>query len=139
MTRSAHSPEPGASSGEEPGPAPAEEFEVLDAYPVLAADGILGRVRRPSRTVSARRAAGGAVIPAVQAAAVAAGGFIAGAAVVGLVHRRQRHTPALGGRGAGRALTRGAARPSSQEAVQVLASSTFIVDVHRLGVPSPKR
>ncbi|HWX52765.1 MAG TPA: hypothetical protein VNY34_05705, partial [Solirubrobacteraceae bacterium] len=53
--------------------------EVLDALPVLAHEPTVlrassGGVTRPS----------GVMMPAVQAAAVAAGGFVAGAAVVGL-------------------------------------------------------
>lgn len=70
----------------------------------------------------------GAVLPAVQAAAVAAGGFVAGAAVVGLVHRRQRRSGAIAKarRGAGRGGRAG-------ELVQVLGSRSFLVDVHLLG------
>jgi hypothetical protein len=69
----------------------------------------------------------GAVLPAVQAAAVAAGGFVAGAAVVGLVHRRQRRSSAIAkGRGSRRAGRAG-------ELVQVVGSRSFLVDVHLLG------
>ena len=78
------------------------------------------------------------MIPAVQAAAVAAGGFVAGAAVLGLVHRRQRQSTALsGGRRAGRALSRGGARQRSQagETMQVVSSRSMLVDVHLLGRP----
>ena len=78
------------------------------------------------------------MIPAVQAAAVAAGGFVAGAAVVGLVTRRQRQTAALArGRQAGNRLTRGGRRrkaaPSASELVQIVGSRSLLVDVHLLG------
>lgn len=100
---------------------------------------------RPVRPSPARRArelararASATAIPAVQAAAVAAGSFVAGAAVAGLVHRRHGRSPAIasGGR-VGRALARGtrrAAQPSA-ERVQIVGSRTLLVDVHLLGIP----
>jgi hypothetical protein len=77
---------------------------------------------------------GGAVIPAVQAAAVAAGGFVAGAAIVGLVQRRQRRSAqvvkgARRGRGAGRA---GRTAAVGGELVQIVSSRSLLVDVHLL-------
>jgi hypothetical protein len=77
---------------------------------------------------------GGAVLPAVQAAAVAAGGFVAGAAVIGLVHRRQRRSGAIAKarRGTGRGGRVG-------ELVQVVGSRSFMVDVHLLGGPGGNR
>jgi hypothetical protein len=74
------------------------------------------------------------VLPAVQAAAVAAGGFVAGVAVVGLVHRRQRRSGALAkaGRGARRSGRAG-------ELAQVVGSRSFLVDVHLLGGPGGNR
>lgn len=128
---------PGVSDAHEPaaaadGPAEEEEEEVLDA--VL--------VEQP-RIVPSPSVAGGAlerrasVIPAVQAAAVAAGGFVAGAAVVGLVQHRQRRalSAAKGRRGAGR-LGRGASRRAAAgagEVVQIVGSRSLLVDVHLLG------
>jgi hypothetical protein len=98
----------------------AEEADVVYAQPVTGA--LSGDWRSP-----------GAVLPAVQAAAVAAGGFVAGAAVVGLVHRRQRRSGALAkGRG-----TRRSSRAS--ELVQVVGSRSFLVDVHLLGGPGGNR
>jgi hypothetical protein len=98
----------------------AEEADVVYAQPV---SGVLSSDWRTA----------GAVLPAVQAAAVAAGGFVAGAAVVGLVHRRQRRSGALakgrGGRRSGRA----------SELVQVVGSRSFLVDVHLLGGPGGNR
>jgi hypothetical protein len=98
----------------------AEEADVVYAQPVT------GALSGDWRTA-------GAVLPAVQAAAVAAGGFVAGAAVVGLVHRRQRRSGALAkGRG-----TRRSSRAS--ELVQVVGSRSFLVDVHLLGGPGGNR
>jgi hypothetical protein len=113
----------------------AEESELADALPVLA-----GHARAMSRfprgVLPDERRATGIVIPAVQAAAVAAGGFVAGAAVVGLVHRRQQRSTALGkgkrvGRGIGQGGSRGAAR--AVELVQIVGSRSLLVDVHLLG------
>ena len=78
------------------------------------------------------------MIPGVQAAAVAAGGFVAGAAVVGLVARRQRQAAALSkGRHAGRRLGRaGRARRADGgvgELVQIVGSRSLLLDVHLLG------
>lgn len=120
-------------AGEEEDIAPAEPAasgpaEVLDALPVLRG----GR----SRAAVTTRAAGAAALPAVQAAAVAAGGFVAGAAVVGLVHRRGRRAQAIaaGGRGS-RALTRRAGRPQPQpEFVALAHTRALLVDVQVLGV-----
>jgi|GEM_PF-678703 hypothetical protein len=119
------------------------EVEEVDALPVLApAPGIVS-ARRGARGQSPVRGAGARpAIPAVQAAAVAAGGFVAGAAVVGLVHRRQRRTPALRGGGhLARALTRGGARKGARgaELVQIVSSRTLLVDVHLLGTPQSDR
>ncbi|HWX46161.1 MAG TPA: hypothetical protein VNY52_12670 [Solirubrobacteraceae bacterium] len=90
------------------------------------------------RAIQVRRAAD-SVVPAVQAAAVAATGFVAGAALAGLVHRRGRRRdlirlgPArrLGrreGGGRGRRSSRGAG-----ELVQIVGSRSLLVDVHLLG------
>jgi hypothetical protein len=111
------------------------DTEEIDALPVLAEE---------ARFIAARPVAGeldgdrrAVMIPAVQAAAVAAGGFVAGAAVVGLVHRRQRRSAALSkGRGRGRELGRGGrARRSVKagELVQIVGSRSLLVDVHLLG------
>ncbi|MGH2904336.1 MAG: hypothetical protein ACRDK7_12260, partial [Solirubrobacteraceae bacterium] len=76
------------------------------------------------------------VVPAVQAAAVAAGGFVAGAAVVGLVHRRRRTATLAGGRGSGR-LSRGGRHGRSAnrtgELLQIVGSRSLLLDVHLLG------
>ena len=104
-------------------PVLAQEATVVDGYPFA---GELSRGRAS------------AAIPAVQAVAVAAGGFVAGAAVVGLVSRRQRNSAALAkGRRAGRRLGRAGrgrrAAPAASELVQIVGSRSLLVDVHLLG------
>jgi hypothetical protein len=82
-----------------------------------------------------------AAVPAVQAAAVAATGFVAGAAMVGLAHRRRRRRDlvrAAGrrrfGRSAGRgAAARGGSARSPGELLQIVGSRSLLVDVHLLG------
>jgi hypothetical protein len=101
--------------------------EEVDALPVLAdAPHVMQR-----RTASGALSSAGAVLPAVQAAAVAAGGFVAGAAVVGLVHRRQQRSGALtkGKRGSSR----------GGKAGEIVGSRSFLVDVHLLGGPGKNR
>jgi hypothetical protein len=135
MGESSQPAPPRHSQGEEVGDERERESGALPvlagpvrATPALAASAALPDERRP-------------VIPAVQAAAVAAGGFVAGAAVAGLVHRRHRRAGALvkgtragrravhvGGRGSGR----------TAELVQIVSSRSLLVDVHLLG-GSPER
>jgi hypothetical protein len=71
------------------------------------------------------------VVPAVQTAAVAAGGFVAGALVVGVLGRR--HQRALGTR-TPRRLTR--RKRSAGELVEIVSSRSLLVDVHLLGSPT---
>jgi hypothetical protein len=128
------------SESQPPSPPQAQELEeeVLDALPVLAAQPRIARVPPTAPAHPARRQAG-AVLPAVQAAAVAAGGFVAGAAVVGLVHHRQQRAAALGkSRRGGRALARsrpagGRGAGKAAELVQIVGSRSLLVDVHLLG------
>jgi hypothetical protein len=115
------------------------EGEEVDALPVLAGAprivaaqssvGALPDERRPTS------------MPTVQAAVVAAGGFVAGAAVVGLVHHRQRRSATLlkagrGRRGVGRRSEGKAAR--AVELVQIVGSRSLLVDVHLLGGSSDR-
>jgi hypothetical protein len=106
------------------------DTEEVDALVVAPAARALSE-RRDSRTV----------VPAVQAAAVAAGSFVAGAAMVGLAHRRQRRRELVrvGGR---RGLGRGGGRRGASggrgsrgmgELVQIVGSRSLLVDVHLLG------
>jgi hypothetical protein len=112
------------------------EAEEIAALPVLAGKSHTVRPRSVIGGVPEQRRTAGIVIPAVQAAAVAAGGFVAGAAVVGLVNRRQRRAPAVGkGHRAGRSIGSGAGRGVAKagELVQIVGSRSLLVDVHLLG------
>lgn len=111
---------------------------MIDALPVLANEPTIMRARPLAGAVVR---SGGAVMPAVQAAAVAAGGFVAGAAVVGLVQRRQRHSAAVSkgrrrGRGVGRV---GRTAAVGGELVQIVSSRSLLVDVHLLGPAGQER
>jgi hypothetical protein len=70
------------------------------------------------------------MVPAVQAAAVAAGGFVAGAAVVGLVNHR--HNRALAQGQPRRRLLRRSSGGRVQ-ALQIVSTRSLLVDVHLLG------
>jgi hypothetical protein len=107
-----------------------EMVQAVDAVPVPAPDpAVLGVV------ANARRGRGGALIgsvaPPVQAAVVAAGGFVAGAAIVGLAGRRRGkrggRASAKGRRGA---RTKNGARG---ELVRIVGTRSLLVDVHLLG------
>jgi hypothetical protein len=110
--------EPSAVAPEEPsGAAPGEpsgvdpEEEVVDGFPVLA------EVRTVDRVPAAS-------LPAVQAAAAAATGFVAGAATVALVKRRHARKLARGGRGGPR---------RAVDMLPIVGSRSFLVDVHVIG------
>ncbi len=104
-----------------------------ETLPVLAEQARVVPPRAIADEVLPARGSGGA-LPTVQAAAVAAGGFVAGAAVVGLVTRRQRRPAALAkGRRAGRRLARGRKAPSGSELIQIVGSRSLLLDVHLLG------
>jgi hypothetical protein len=98
-----------------------EEVEVLDAIPVLAPE--------PSRALVS------SLPPTVRMAAVAAGGFVAGAAIVGLARRRGRHASGSPKRDrAGRARAGRSGRGGrAGELVQIVGSRSLLVDVHLLG------
>jgi hypothetical protein len=113
-----------------------EDTEEVDALPVLAEEPTV--IAPPAGALPAQAGPGRAVVPTVQAAAVAAGGFVAGAAVVGLVHRRRRMALAKGR--SPRRLNR--ARPPRRdsrsankagELLQIVGSRSLLVDVHLLG------
>jgi len=111
------------------------EVEEIDGLPVLASAPRALDARSSERALSGEQLAAGIAIPAVRAAAVAAGGFVAGAAVVGLVHRRQRHAALRAGRllarnPGGRRNRRGV---SPGELVQIVGSRSLLLDVHLLG------
>jgi hypothetical protein len=126
--------QPGADAAVSASEQDAPEEEVLDAVPVLVGEPSIVRAGSSGGSAELERRA--AMMPAVQAAAVAAGGFVAGAAVVGLVHRRHRRAlmGAKGARGAGK-LMRGGSRRAGRagELVQIVGSRSLLVDVHLLG------
>jgi hypothetical protein len=100
-----------------------EEVEVLDAIPVLAPE--------PSRAIV------GSLTPTVRTVAVAAGGFVAGAAVVGLLHQRgRRDSPSFRRDRVSRGSSRGSRRPRetsrAAELVQIVGTRSVLVDVHLL-------
>jgi hypothetical protein len=108
------------------------------ALPVLAAQPVPApRAAAPPLFPARARSTG---VPVAQAAVVAAGSFVAGAAVAGLV-RRRRSAPALAGRRAARSLTRrrSARSPKGPEVLEVVASRKLLVDVHLLGLPASER
>jgi hypothetical protein len=107
------------------------DTEEVDALPVLADEPTV--IVSPAGTLPAQAGPGRAVVPAVQAAAVAAGGFVAGAAVVGLVHRRRRRTALTKGRRARRLSRDGRSANKAGELLQIVGSRSLLVDVHLLG------
>jgi hypothetical protein len=113
------------------------DTEEIDALPVLAEEPEIVRAYPLPHAPATYWRSTSVAIPAVQAAAVAAGGFVAGAAVVGLVQRRHRNAAALAGARRGWGLGRGSRekRASSKagELVQIVGSRSLLVDVHLLG------
>jgi hypothetical protein len=99
-----------AGNGVDPGGVE-PEGEVVDGLPVLA------EVRTIERT-------GPASLPAVQAAAAAATGFVAGAATIALIRRR----------GARKAARNGKSGPRrAVDMLPIVGSRSFLVDVHVIG------
>jgi hypothetical protein len=131
----------GQSGGAQAPAASTGDTEEIDALPVLAAEARVVRAY-PSPGVSATYWRSTSIpIPAVQAAAAAAGGFVAGAAVVGLVHRRRQASGLSIPGSVRRSLGRGARekRMTSRagELVQIVGSRSLLVDVHLLGARDP--
>jgi len=105
--------EPGGSAAEPCGSAAEPDVEIVDGLPVLA------EVRTVERAAPA-------VLPAVQVAAVAATGFVAGAATVALVKRRSARKVARNSRAGSR---------RAADLLPIAASRSFLVDVHVLAKP----
>jgi hypothetical protein len=106
------------------------DTEEVDAVVVVPDRSVLSATR-PTR----------AIVPTVQAAAVAATGFVAGAAAAGLV-RRRRHRRDLIRAGSRRRIAagrRGRGGRGAGELVQIVGSRSLLVDVHLLGVPGRDR
>ena len=109
--------------------------EVLDGVPVLPGEpsGLSTFPVPPSR-VLARPLAG-----PVQTAA-AAGGFVVGATLLGLVHRRHGKRATLASARSPRRIGRAAKRSKGAGAVvDVVATRSFLVDVHLLRSPLGSR
>jgi hypothetical protein len=87
------------------------DVEIVDGLPVLA------EVRTVERATPA-------ALPAVQVVAVAATGFVAGAATVALVKRRAARKVVRSGRGGSR---------RAADLLPIAASRSFLVDVHVIG------
>ena len=110
-----------------------DEIEEVDAIPVSAPEAV---VHERSRALVR------SVAPHVQTAAVAAGGFVAGVAVLGLAHRRRRDAGALAcprGQGAACSVARGPQSGKGEEVVQIVGTRSLLVDVHLLGRPARDR
>jgi len=109
----------------------------VDAVPVLP--GQAPSPSAPPEASSLARRSAVAVLPAAATAAAVAGGFVAGAAVFGLVARRNGRSAALTqGRAAGRRLGRRSSAPAPQM-LQVVSTRSLLVDVHVLGPAGPAR
>jgi hypothetical protein len=117
-----HAPEVVASEGIDPAPVEPEEDgvdpasvepeeEIVDGLPVIA------EVRTIERT-------GPASLPAVQAAAAAATGFVAGAATIALIKRRGSRKAARNGKSGPR---------RAVDMLPIVGSRSFLVDVHVIG------
>ncbi len=98
----------------DPEPDLVEPEEVVDGVPVLAAE-----VRALERAAPRRQ------LPAVQAAAVAATGFVAGAATVVAISRHVSRRPLRA--------PRRRKRDAAPEVLSVLGTRSFLLDVHLLG------
>ena len=105
--------DPLLSESEPDAPGAEPEVEIVDGLPVLA------EVRTVERVAPA-------ALPAVQVAAVAATGFVAGAATVVLVKRRSARKMVRTGRG-------GPRRPA--DLLPIAATRSFLVDVHVIAKP----
>ncbi len=110
--------------------------EVLDGVPVLPGEpSDVGMLPAPeSRSLPV------VFSGPVQTAAAAAGGFVAGAALLGLVHRRHSKRAALAGVRAPRRIgRRGDKRSKSAAEIAIVGSRSLLVDVHLLGAPLRSR
>jgi len=88
------------------------EGEIVDGLPVIAAE------EEDEGVLEARQPFGGAVsVPTVQAAALAATGFVAGAATIAVVSRRR---------------SRKAAKKRKGPLGEIVSSNSFLIDVHLL-------
>jgi hypothetical protein len=99
--------------------------------PVLAPEAVVrDEFARPSEPSG--RALIRSVSPAAQTVAVAAGGFVAGAAIVGLASRRRHQTA----RRRGDSRKRSPRRPRTL--MEIVATRSVLLDVHLLGSPADR-
>ena len=109
-------------------PEPAAFEETVDGVPVLEDERSLAPAAGPAAPVQPLPRSGAlasVASPAVQAAAAAATGFVAGAATLALVRRHSARKQA-----------RAIVRPRrAAEALPILSSRSFLVDVHLIGKP----
>jgi hypothetical protein len=103
--------EPSGESAASSGAALEPDVEVVDGFPVVA------EVRTVERVSPA-------ALPAVQAAAAAGAGFVAGAATVALIKRRAARKTSRNGRGGPR---------RAVDMLPIVGSRSFLVDVHVIG------
>jgi len=110
--------------------------EVLDGVPVLAGE----QSSVSMFPASASRSLTVPLVGPVQTAAAAAGGFVAGAALLGLVHRRHSKRTALASARSHRRIGRSGKRSKSVgEVVDVVGTRSLLVDVHLLRAPLRSR
>ncbi|MDE3069839.1 MAG: hypothetical protein KGJ43_03830 [Acidobacteriota bacterium] len=102
------------------------------------AEEVDGQVVAIDASLQWREVPGGAVarndrtVPAALLPAVAAGSFVAGAAVVSYVHRRRTPPKAAAGR-RWTLLRRRTASAGTQEHIQIVGTRSVLLDVHLLG------
>jgi hypothetical protein len=94
-------------------PDEADAVEVVDGLPVLSSDNSPTAVAEPQPS--------GGLVPARQVAALAATGFVAGAATVAVFHHRRA-----------RPLSRRKRAKKRTALGEVVTSNSFLVDVHLL-------
>jgi hypothetical protein len=111
----------------EPHEPEAEPIEEVDALLVESEEQVVIAPATAPLPASTR-----GMVPAVQAAAVAAGGFVAGAAVVGLVSRRHSRAALAAGSSPRRRLLRRSSQDRVQ-ALQIVSTRSLLVDIHLLG------
>jgi hypothetical protein len=99
----------------EPVDAEIVEEETVDGVAVLENDSALTPVRRAASELAATAS------PAVQTAAAAATGFVAGAATLALARRR-----------ATRKLARTSVRRRAADALPIVGTRSFLIDIHMI-------
>ncbi len=104
---------PSVEEPAETAPVAGAEEETVDGMPVLSEVRAVDRVSPAS-------------LPAVQAAAAAATGFVAGAATIAIVRRRSARKLARAGRGGPR---------RAVDMLPIVGTRTFLIDIHLVGRP----